>query len=60
LLCPSGLLFGGLKRCCYMQKKEYKSLLIHSIEINIFLLELKKSLLNLEIETEDPESDKRS
>ncbi len=43
-----------------MQRKEYKSLLIHSLEINIFLLELKKSLLNLEIETEDPESDKPS
>jgi len=43
-----------------MQKKEYKSLLIHSLEINIFLLELKKSLLNLEIETEEQEIDKPS
>jgi hypothetical protein len=39
-----------------MKKKKNKTLLIHSLELNIFLLQLEKTLLKLEIdkgETED-------
>jgi len=34
----------------YMKKKKYKNLLIHSLELHIFLLELDKNLLKFNIE----------
>ena len=34
----------------YMKKKKYKNLLIHSLELHIFLLELDKNLLKFDID----------
>jgi len=40
----------------YMKKVQYKDLLIHSLELKIFLLELETNLSNLKIEgIENPE-----
>jgi hypothetical protein len=37
----------------YMKKVGYKDLLIHSLELKIFLLELEKDLSKLEIESKN-------
>lgn len=37
----------------YMKKVRYKDLLIHSLELKIFLLELENNLSKLEIEREN-------
>jgi len=39
----------------YMKKKKYKNLLIHSLELHIFLLELDKNLLKFNIEKDKNE-----
>jgi hypothetical protein len=36
-----------------MKKKKNKTLLIHSLELNIFLLELEKTLLKMNIEKDE-------
>jgi hypothetical protein len=38
-----------------MKKKKIRNLLIHSLELHIFLLELDKNLLKLNIEKDESE-----
>ena len=37
----------------YMKKNKYKDLLIHSLELKIFLLELENNLSKMEINTKN-------
>jgi len=39
-----------------MKKKKNKALLIHSLELNIFLLQLEKTLLKLEIDKDETDN----